>query len=119
MLRHGDATETVEHHFVSGDYFSTLGIRPLLGRTITVADDVDGGGPDGPVIVISYGLWQRHFGGAASVVGAHVIVDRTPATIVGVAPSEFFGPVVGSGFDIAVPIKYSASCSRRRLSPMR
>ena len=105
MLTYGDATETVEHHFVSGDYFSTLGVRPLLGRSITVADDVDGGGPDGPVIVISYGLWQRRFGGAASVVGAKVIVDRSPATIVGVAPSDFFGPVVGSGFDIAVPIK--------------
>ena len=104
-LTYGDATETVEHHFVSGDYFSTLGVRPLLGRSITVADDVDGGGPDGPVIVISYGLWQRRFDAAASVVGAHVIVDRTPATIVGVTPSDFFGPVVGSGFDIAVPIK--------------
>jgi hypothetical protein len=105
VLIYGDAPETVEHHFVSGDYFSTLGVSPLLGRGITVADDVDGGGPDGPVIVISYGLWQRRFGGAASVVGAQVIVDRTPATIVGVTPSNFFGPVVGSGFDIVVPIK--------------
>src|SRR5882672_46419 len=79
--------------------------RPLLSRSITAADDVDGGEPDGPVIVISHELWQRRFGGAANVVGAKVIVDRSPATIVGVAPSDFFGPVVGSGFDIAVPIK--------------
>jgi predicted permease len=105
VLTYGDATETVEHHFVSGDYFSTLGVTPFLGRGITVADDVDGGGPDGAVIVISYGLWQRRFGRAASVVGTQVIVDRMPATIVGVTPSGFFGPVVGSGFDIAVPIK--------------
>src|SRR5437867_2251759 len=63
ILTYGDQTETVEHHFVSGDYFSTLGVRPLLGRNIAPADDVDGGGPDGPVIVISYGLWQRRFGG--------------------------------------------------------
>jgi putative ABC transport system permease protein len=105
VLTHGGETETVEHHFVSGDYFSTLGVRPLLGRTIGLADDVDGGGPDGPVVVISYGLWQTRFGGAASVVGAKVNVDRTPATIVGVAPPDFFGPVVGRGFDIALPIK--------------
>jgi putative ABC transport system permease protein len=105
ILKYGDETEPVEHHFVSGDYFTTIGVRPLLGRTIALADDVDGGGPDGPVIVISYGLWQRRFGGAASVVGAKVIVDRSAATIVGVAPADFFGPVVGSGFDIALPIK--------------
>jgi putative ABC transport system permease protein len=105
ILTFGGATEAVEHHFVSGDYFATLGVRPLLGRTIQVTDDVAGGGPDGPVIVISYGLWQRRFGGAANVVGAHVTVDRSPATIVGIAPAEFFGPIVGSGFDIAVPIK--------------
>ena len=105
MLTYQGAREAVEHHFVSGDYFATLGVRPVLGRTITVDDDVDGGGPDGPVIVISHGLWQRRFAGAPGVVGAHVIVDRTAATIVGVAPADFFGPVVGSGFDIAVPIK--------------
>ena len=70
VLTHGGETDTVEHHFVSGDYFSTLGVRPLLGRAIGMADDVDGGGPDGPVVVISYGLWQTRFGGAASVVGA-------------------------------------------------
>jgi putative ABC transport system permease protein len=105
VLTSGSQSETVEHHFVSGDYFSTLGVRPLLGRAITPADDVTGGGPDGPVIVISYGLWQRLFGGEASVVGAKVIVDRAAATIVGVAPPEFFGPVVGRGFDIAIPIK--------------
>jgi hypothetical protein len=47
MLTYGDAAESVEHHFVSGDYFSTLGVRPLLGRGITVADDVTSRGPMG------------------------------------------------------------------------
>jgi predicted permease len=105
LLAYGGETSAVEHHFVSGDYFSTLGVQPLVGRTLTPADDVEGGGPDGPAVVISHGLWQRRFGGAATVVGAKVTVDRLPATIVGVTPPGFFGPVVGSGFDIALPIK--------------
>ena len=50
-------------------------------------------------------VWRQRFGGAANIVGAKVIVDRSPATIVGVAPPGFFGPVVGQGFDIALPIK--------------
>ena len=105
LVAYGGETGAVEHHFVSGDYFSTLGVRPLVGRTITPADDVEGGGTDGPAIMISYGLWQRRFGGVAAVVGARVIVDRLPVTVVGVTPPDFFGPVVGRGFDIALPIK--------------
>jgi putative ABC transport system permease protein len=105
ILTAAGTTETVEHQFVSGDYFSTLGVGTVLGRAIGPADDVDGGGPDGPVVVISYGLWQRHFGGAANVVGAKVAIDRTPATIIGVTPPDFFGLVVGRGFDITLPIK--------------
>jgi hypothetical protein len=105
ILNSGGITETVEHQFVSGDYFSTLGVRPVLGRAIGPADDVAGGGPDGPVVMISYGLWQRGFDGTASVVGAKIRVDRTTATIVGVTPPDFFGLVVGRGFDITLPIK--------------
>ncbi|HEV3062155.1 MAG TPA: ABC transporter permease [Vicinamibacterales bacterium] len=105
VLAFGASTESVEHQFVSGDYFSTLGVQPLLGRAIGPADDVEGGGPGGPVVMISYGLWQRRFGGAASVVGTQVRVDRTTATIVGVTPADFFGLMVGRGFDITLPIK--------------
>ena len=62
--------QPAEGIFASGDYFTTLGVPALLGRTFTAADDRPGGGPDGPVAVISYRLWQRRFGGAASVIGA-------------------------------------------------
>jgi hypothetical protein len=68
---------------VSGSFFQALGVLPLLGRTLTPADDVRGGGPDGPVAVISYGFWQRHFAGARSVIGAPITVDRvSPAACV-------------------------------------
>ncbi|MCA1560326.1 MAG: ABC transporter permease [Acidobacteria bacterium] len=74
------------------------------GRTFTEADDRRGGGPDGPVAVISYGFWQRRFGGAADVIGRSLTVERVPFTIVGVTPPEFFGVDVGRTFDVAIPL---------------
>ena len=61
-------------------------------------------GPDGPVAVISYGFWQRRFGGAADAIGRSLTVERVPYTIVGVTPPQFFGVDVGRTFDVAVPI---------------
>src|SRR5262249_61840484 len=84
--------------------FDTLGVPPLLGRTFSDADDVRGGGPDGPVAVISHGFWQRRFGGAADVVGRRLTLDRIPFTIVGVMPPDFFGPEVGSRVGVAVSV---------------
>ena len=56
--------------------FDVLGVPAILGRTFTAADDRRGGGPDGPVTVVSYRFWQRHFGGAADVVGRSITLDR-------------------------------------------
>jgi putative ABC transport system permease protein len=98
-----------EAHFVnglwaSGSFFSTLGVAALRGRTFTSADDTRGAGPDGPVTVISYGFWQRHFAGAADAVGRRLMLDNVPFTVVGVTPPEFFGLEVGQTFDVIVPI---------------
>ena len=95
----------VEGLFASGGYFATLGVSAILGRTFTAADDRPGGGAEGPVAVISYGLWQRRFGGAAGVVGQPLVVDGVAVTIVGVTPPEFFGVDVGRAFDVAVPLE--------------
>lgn len=96
--------DLVDGIWVSGDYFSGLGVPPILGRTFTSEDDQRGGGANGPVAVISYGLWQRRFGSATEVVGRSVTLDRVPFTIVGVMPEGFFGSDVGTRFDIAVPL---------------
>src|SRR5215510_9785577 len=64
----GGEVQAVDGAYVSGDFFTTLGVRAHLGRTFTAADDVRGGGPDGPVAVISYAMWQRRFGGDANVI---------------------------------------------------
>src|SRR5206468_3233937 len=85
-LAQSGETQPIDGLYVSGDCFATLGVSPLVGRMFTSADEVRGGGPDGPVVVISYALWQRRFGGAAGVVGAQMVLGRTPFTIIGVAP---------------------------------
>ena len=54
--------------------------------------------------VLSYGFWQRQFGGSADVVGRTLLVNRVPVTVVGIAPPEFLGPEVGRAFDVALPL---------------
>jgi predicted permease len=95
----------VDRFFVSGDFFRTLGVPALVGRVLTPEDDVPGGGPNGPAVVISYKLWQERFGGAASAIGAPVTFERVAVTIVGVTPPEFFGVEVGRPFDVILPIR--------------
>ncbi|MGH8637389.1 MAG: ABC transporter permease [Burkholderiales bacterium] len=103
-LAHGGERQPADGLSVSGEFFTTLGVSAVLGRTFTPADDVRGGGPDGPVAVISYSLWQRRFGGAAGVLGTPVTVDGVPFTIIGVTPPEFLHVEVGRTFDVAVPL---------------
>ena len=88
----------------SGRMFDVLAVGAVVGRTFTEADDVRGGGPDGPVAVLSYGFWQRRFGGASDVVGRTITLNRVPFTVIGVTGPEFFGPDVGRTFDVAVPL---------------
>jgi predicted permease len=97
-------TEYVDGLWASGGFFDALGVQAMLGRTFGEADDARGGGPAGPVAVISYRFWQSRFGGAADAIGRSVTIEHTPFTIVGVTPPEFFGLDVGRTFDVAVPI---------------
>jgi len=103
-LADGGQTEFVNGVWASGRYFDVLGVSAILGRTFTETDDRRGGGPDGPVVVISYHFWQRRFAGAADVIGRSLTVERVPFTIIGVAPPGFFGVDVGRTFDVAIPI---------------
>ena len=82
----GEEAEPAYVQWVSGDFFETLGVRAFVGRTFTAADDVAGGGPEGPVAVISHGLWQRRFGGASDAIGRSLLVEGVAVTVVGVAP---------------------------------
>lgn len=99
-----DNAERIEGLYVSGEFFSALDVRPIVGRLFEMADDVRGAGADGPVAVVSYGFWQRRLGGDGNLAGRHIEIEHVPFTIVGVMPAEFFGLEVGRTFDIAVPI---------------
>jgi putative ABC transport system permease protein len=100
-LAAGGEARYAEGLWVSGDYFRTLGVQPLVGRTITNEDDRPGCGSPGAVI--SYPFWQREFAGEAQAIGKTISLDGHPVEIVGIAPAGFFGVEVGKSFDVAVP----------------
>ncbi len=75
--------------YVSGNYFSALGLKPALGRLFFPGEGENPGSES--QIVLGYSYWQKRFGGSSSVIGKQVLVDGKPATIVGVAPKEFHG----------------------------
>jgi predicted permease len=100
----GGEAAPVDVLFVSGEFFSTLGVPALHGRVIAADDDEYGGGAAGVVAVISYRLWQSAFAGSASIAGTAMRIEGVPVTIIGVAPQTFAGLEVGRGFDVALPI---------------
>jgi predicted permease len=74
---------------VTGTFFTVLGVSPILGRTFRPEEDQ----PNGPrVAVLSYGLWQRDFGGARDVLGRKLSVDAVDYTVIGVMPPGFDVP---------------------------
>jgi putative ABC transport system permease protein len=88
--------------WVNGDFFSTLGVRPLAGRLITPADDVRGCGSPG--VVVGYGFWQRELGGDVRAVGRPLRIEGREFEVLGVAAPQFFGVEVGRAFDVALPL---------------
>jgi len=83
----GDA-ELAKGEYVSGDFFRGLAMSPAAGRLIGGDDDR---ADAAPVAVLSMGYSQRRFGGAANATGQPILINNVPFTVVGVAPSEFFG----------------------------
>ena len=115
-LARGGETELVDGLWASDRLFDVLGVPAGLGRTFTAEDERRGGGPDGPVAIISHGFWQRRFGGAADVIGRRLTVEGVARTIVGVTPPGFFGLDVGRTFDVAIPVVRDSSLESRSYS---
>jgi putative ABC transport system permease protein len=82
----GTEPETWLSALVSKDFFEILGVRPLYGRLFLPEEYQEG---RNKVVVLSYGLWQRKFGGDRSIIGRVLSLDGEPTTIVGVMPPEF------------------------------
>ena len=76
--------QPVSPEFATSNYFSELGIQAALGRLLDPSQDESAG--SAPVVILSYGLWQRRFGADANIVGRVVHINHKPATVVGVTP---------------------------------
>ncbi len=101
IASHGQ-TERGSGELVTGNYFDVLGVRPVLGRVLSPADDDVQGAH--PVLVLSHSYWTRHFGGDSGVLNQAILVNNAEMTIVGVAQSGFSGIQVGQTPDIFVPM---------------
>jgi putative ABC transport system permease protein len=86
-------SEPYKSEFVSGNYFSTFGILPYIGRAITPNDDRKGGAA---VAMMSFRTWQEKFAKDSSVVGAGFVINGQPFTVIGITPPGFFGDRVQS-----------------------
>ncbi len=80
--------EALSGGYVSGNYFSGLGVPPAAGRLFVDADDRMGAQP---IVALSYAYWQRRFNGNPAVVGQSILINNLPFTVAGVAASGFFG----------------------------
>jgi putative ABC transport system permease protein len=93
--------EPIAGEQASHEYFSVLGVVPALGRTFRAEDDV----PNAPrVVMISDGIWRRHFGGAPDVIGRTVALSGQPHEIIGVLPAGF-RPIVSASAELWRPLR--------------
>ena len=90
--------------WVTGNFYSELGVAPALGRLFTAQDADPANGAASEVAVISYEFWQRRLGGASDVVGKQIRVEGHPFTIVGVTQKWFTGLTRGEPPEITLPI---------------
>lgn len=113
LKRQGDALpETLRAQSVTADFFSVLRTAPLLGRAFSTDNEVEG---HAPVAVISYGLWQRRFGGRPDVIGAQLPSQLASFEVVGVMPPGFTYPVdtyvlsASEPIDVWLPYRFSSN----------
>ena len=105
-LRVGNSVEQVPGASVSSNYFSVLGIEPVLGRFF-FPEEEEGHGTHS-VAVISHGLWHRLFDGNPAVLGQTIFLDNHMLTVVGVTPPEFTGTLAAMNPAVYVPLGTSA-----------
>src|SRR5262249_55907164 len=96
--------ERVQLAVVSEDYFAVLGVSALLGRTF-LADDFSTPGP-ARAIIITYGLWQRRYGGDPKIIGQNIYLNGRPYPVVGIAPPDSLWP---NDRDVIVPLAVGAN----------
>jgi predicted permease len=91
--------ERITGYMISADFFSTLGVSPVLGRTFCADDDLVGAAP---VVILGGGFWKRKFGASFEVIGKPMTLNGTSYTIVGVIPAGF--TFYGQDRDVYTPV---------------
>src|ERR1043165_406854 len=98
----GDQPDVINGQAISGNYYNTLRVEPILGRVITVDDDRSGAAP---VVMLSYQFWQERFGANRDVIGQQLQLNQQSFTIIGVTPPAFNGTLqVGFYPSITIPL---------------
>src|SRR5690242_16047624 len=98
----GATAEQPRARFVTGNFFSVLGVSAYAGRTFIAAEDETPG--QDPVVVLTYDYWQRRFSGSFSAIGSIMRINDVAVTIIGVTPPGFSGDVVGQPLDFWLPM---------------
>ncbi|MBO0720538.1 MAG: ABC transporter permease [Blastocatellia bacterium] len=113
-LSTGDGTIEVPGVFVAGNFFTTLGVTPRLGRSFTTEEEQI---IQSSVVIVSHSFWQSHLGGRADVIGQTITLDEQPQTIVGVLPPSYRHPEVFSDreAEIFLPLPLRADDHRHAL----
>ncbi|HEX8457754.1 MAG TPA: ABC transporter permease [Pyrinomonadaceae bacterium] len=95
--------ERIGGRHVTGNFFATLGVRPVAGRDFAAADLQP---HSAPTVILGQGFWQRRFGADASVINRQLTLNDKSYTVVGIAPTD-----VAFGFeaDVYVPIELSVA----------
>ena len=97
------AARPLRTEYVTGNYFTTLGVGAFGGRVFTAEDDTPA---SPPVVVLSHHAWQGTYGGDPSVVGSTFVIEGHPFTVVGIAPPGFFGETLrGDPPDVWIPLQ--------------
>ena len=94
--------QLVNSELVSGNFYGSVGVVPIAGRSIELTDDVRHGA--GAVAVISDGFWSRSFGRDVSVLGRTIRLNQFPVTVVGINPPDFKGMEPGQDPDVFLPL---------------
>ena len=97
---------------ISSSLFDVLGVQPVLGRVFTTEEEQFGH----QAVILSYGLWQRRFGGTPSVLGQTVNLDRKAYTVVGVMPQSFVFPLPGMEQGLVADLWVPLGLSKEELS---
>ena len=101
-LSYGGKANQFVYGYVTGNYFSALGVQPALGR-LFLPSEGEAGGKD-PYIVLGYDFWQKKFGGDAGIIGKQALIDGQEATIIGVTPKGFQGTQFVLNLDGYIPL---------------